>query len=212
MPLSLPPFLRRHGITVLLVALLAGSFTAYAVCAQRYIGAVDWYGYYQEGMLFKAGRTTLPTELPAAEFPSIVPLGFSVNAQGAVVAQYPPGFPVLLALGGFLGLECYVAPLIGAASCLLLFLLIADLTGDRATALLYAFAVGLLPHRGLREHRWWAASSPPACVLAPPISATDGAHLCSGRRCCWRSRSACGRPMSSTLTLFLRPAAARPAG
>ena len=54
---------RRHGFQVLIAGLVIACFCLYAQYRQRYIGAVDWYGYYQEGMLFKEGRTNLPTEL-----------------------------------------------------------------------------------------------------------------------------------------------------
>jgi hypothetical protein len=141
----LPPFLRRHGFALVFTVLLAGCFLLHAHYRQRYIGAVDWYGYYQEGLLFKAGRTTLPTELPAATFPSVVPFGFSVLADGRVVPQYPPGFPLLLAAASIFGLEFHLMPLIGLVSCLVLFQLIRDLTGDRVTAALYAVLWAFFP-------------------------------------------------------------------
>mgnify|MGYP000425993828 CR=1 FL=1 len=137
--------LRRHCITLLLLAVLAGSFLTYTNYRQKYIGAVDWYGYFQEAKLFMAGRLTLPTEFAAADYPAIVPFGFNVTNHGTVVPQYPPGFPLLLAAAGFVRLEFFVTPLIGVASCLLLFMLVADLTGDRRTALIYALLWAFFP-------------------------------------------------------------------
>ncbi len=145
MPPPLPPFLRRHGFALVFTVLLAGCFLVHAHYRQRYIGAVDWYGYYQEGLLFKAGRTTLSTPLPAATFPSIVPFGFSVLADGKVVPQYPPGFPLLIAAAAVFKLEFYLMPLVGLVSCLVLFQLIRDLTGDRVTAALYAVLWAFFP-------------------------------------------------------------------
>ncbi len=141
----LPSSLRRHGFALVFSVLLAGCFLLYVHYRQRYVGAVDWYGYYQEGLLFKAGRTTLPTELSPTTFPSIVPLGYWVLAGGRVVPQYPPGFPLLLAAASAFGLEFYLVPLVGLASCLVLFQLIRDLTGDRLTAALYALLWAFFP-------------------------------------------------------------------
>lgn len=141
----LPPFLRRHGFALVFAALLTGCFLVHAHYRQRYIGAVDWYGYYQEGLLFKAGRTTLSNPLPAETFPSVVPFGFSVIAGGKVVPQYPPGFPLLIAAAAFFKLEFYLMALVGLASSLVLFLLIRDLTRDRVTAALYAVLWAFFP-------------------------------------------------------------------
>ncbi len=142
---SLPSIFRRHGFALVFAALLAGCFLIYAHYRQRYIGAVDWYGYYEEGLLLKSGRTTLPTELPAKTFPSVVPFGFSVSPAGKAVPQYPPGLPLLIAAAAVFKLEFYLMPLIGVASCVVLFLLIRDLTGDRVTAALYAILWAFFP-------------------------------------------------------------------
>jgi hypothetical protein len=145
MSLPIPPFLRRHWFALVFAALLAGCFLVHLRYNQRYIGAVDWYGYYQEGLLFKSGRATLPTELPAATYPSVVPFGYSVTEAGKVVPQYPPGFPLLIAAAAVFGLQFYLMPLVGLASCLVLFQLIRDLTGDRITAALYAVLWAFFP-------------------------------------------------------------------
>ncbi len=109
----LPPFLRRHGLALLFAAQLVGCFFFHVQYRQRYVGAVDFYGYYQEGLLFKAGHITLPTELPAETFPAVVPLGFWVLDGGKVVPQYPPGYPLLIAAASVFGLEFYLMPLVG---------------------------------------------------------------------------------------------------
>ena len=56
----------------------------------------------------------------AADFPALVPPGFTLNAEGLVVPGYPPGFPLFLAVGHLLGAPMLVAPALGVASCWLL--------------------------------------------------------------------------------------------
>jgi hypothetical protein len=149
---TLPPrampfllFLRRHGFALAFTALLGTSFYVNQHYNQRFIGAVDWYGYYQEALLLKSGRVTLPLELPVDEFPSVVPLGFNALADGRVVPQYPPGYPLLLAAAMVFHLEFYLMPLVGLASSLVLFGLVRDLTGDKWTAGLYAVLWAFFP-------------------------------------------------------------------
>lgn len=71
-------------------ALLAGIFVVYVIYRQQYIGASDWYGYYQQGELLKTGRVFLPTELSAAEHPALVPFGYFVE-NGRAIPSIPPG-------------------------------------------------------------------------------------------------------------------------
>jgi hypothetical protein len=124
-------------------ALLVVVFLVYATFRQRYIGATDWYGYYQQGELLKTGRVFLPTELPVDQYPAIVPFGYVVMGSHAV-PQYTPGFPLLLALGSFAGLTFFVTPLIGVLSCLLMFWLVRDLT-DRRIAAVFTLAWAFFP-------------------------------------------------------------------
>ncbi len=123
--------------------LLVALFILYATFRQRYVGATDWFGYYQQGELLKTGRVFLPTELPCDQFPAIVPFGYVVVGSNAV-PQYPPGFPLLLALGSYAGLAFFVTPFIGLVSCLLMFLLLRDFT-DRWVAAVFTLAWAFLP-------------------------------------------------------------------
>lgn len=140
--MTIHPRLVRSAPLVLLGLLTAGAFVAYFLFRQRYVGACDWFGYYELARLFREGRVALDTALPAETFPAIVPLGFI--PQGAnIVPMYPPGYPVLLALAGLVGAELLVNPLLGAVSIVVLYLLALDLTGKRwvgvATAAMWAF-------------------------------------------------------------------------
>ena len=124
-------------------ALLMGVFVVYATYRQQYIGATDYYGYYQQGELLKTGHVYLPTELPCDQFPAIVPLGY-VPTGAHAVPFYTPGFPLLLAAASYVNLTFFVPPLIGLISCLLIFLLIRDFT-DRWIAAVFTLAWAFLP-------------------------------------------------------------------
>ncbi len=133
----------RRPALILLLFVLGLAFTVYCAYRQEYVGGVDWYGYYQQAQLLKSGRIHLPVDLPVAAYPAAVPLGF-FPAGDLAVPQYPPGFPVLLALAGFLNLEYFVTPLVGLLTCLFIFLIIRDLT-DEWTAVIFTFLWSLLP-------------------------------------------------------------------
>ncbi|MDQ1352233.1 MAG: hypothetical protein QG657_2539 [Acidobacteriota bacterium] len=126
-------------------AALIALLYIYSTFTQKYVGGSDWYGYYQQSLLMKSGRVSLETDLPAAKYPSIAPLSFyAIN--GKVVGQYPPGFPLLMAIAGFVGLEFYVNPMLGVISVILMFLTIFTLTGnDKWTAGLFALLWGFFP-------------------------------------------------------------------
>jgi hypothetical protein len=135
--------LTRQPVLLFLGIMLGLIFIVYGTYRQKYVGASDWYGYYQEARLLQTGRITLPTELPVAEYPAVVPFGFYAAGNQAV-PQYPPGYPVLLALAGFLHLEFFVTPLAGLLSCLFIFLLIRDLT-EPWTAAVFTVLWGFFP-------------------------------------------------------------------
>jgi len=92
-----------------LIALLA-LFALYAKDRQRWVGACDWYGYYEEARLFTQGRLTMPSALDVGRYPALAPLAF-VPMGGRIVPQYPPGFPLLLAAAMPFGLEYFVPAL-----------------------------------------------------------------------------------------------------
>lgn len=132
---------RCHPAHLFLLAVLVVAFVTYATFRQRFVGATDWYGYYQQGLLLQQGRIALPVDLPVADFPIAVPMGYVALGDQAV-PQYPPGFPLLLALGGFFVGPLLVPALIGVASILLLYGIVRDLTDPwtgAVFALLWAF-------------------------------------------------------------------------
>jgi 4-amino-4-deoxy-L-arabinose transferase-like glycosyltransferase len=127
-------------LTASIVALLI-IFFIYTTYNQQYVGASDWYGYYSLSLLLKQGRVDMEVGLPPARYPPIAPLSYFVR-DGKVLQQYPPGYPFLMALTGFIGLEFYVTPIMGILSIVLMFLLIKDLTDQWIAALfslLWAF-------------------------------------------------------------------------
>jgi hypothetical protein len=126
-------------------AALIAIFYIYSTFSQQYVGGSDWYGYYQQSLLLKNGHVALETKLPASKYPSIAPLSF-YSIDGKVVGQYPPGFPLLMAVAGFAGLEFYVNPALGVLAVILMFLTIFALTGnDKWTAGIFALLWAFFP-------------------------------------------------------------------
>lgn len=119
-------------------------FAIYAAFRQRAIWGADSFGYFELGKLFSEGRVHLPLAFSAAEFPAIVPPGFTVNGAGLVVPGYPPGFPLLLAVGHLLGVPMFVAPALGVVSCWLLWQLLRDRL-DAPAAAAFTFAWAFMP-------------------------------------------------------------------
>lgn len=133
------------GFWTAAVFILSAVFIIYSTYRQRYVGACDWYGYYQQAQLFKSGHVSLDTKLPASKYPAVAPLSF-YSENGKVVGQYPPGFPLLMAVAGFVGLELYVNPILGILSVILMYLTILTLIGnDKWTAGLFALLWAFFP-------------------------------------------------------------------
>lgn len=122
---------------------LAALFLIYANHRQRYIGACDWYGYYEEARLFTQGRLTMPLGYDLHRFPAAVPLAYYAS-EGRALPQYPPGFPLLLAAAMPFKLEFFVTPLCAVLSVLLLYLLLRRRVG-RFTAVLISTVWAFTP-------------------------------------------------------------------
>jgi hypothetical protein len=118
-------------------------FFIYSTYTQEYVGGSDFYGYYAQSLLLKKGQVDMPVGVSAAEYPAIAPLSYFVK-DGKVLPQYPPGYPLLMALAGFIGLEFYVTPILGILSIVLMYLLIKELT-DKKIAVFFSLIWAFFP-------------------------------------------------------------------
>ncbi len=125
---------RSYGFIIAIIFLTGLSIT-YTYYRQQYIGASDWYGYYSEAQLFRQGRYTLDVAMDPGEFPAVAPISYFVSGD-KVLPQYPPGYPLLLALAGIAGLESFVTPLVGVLTALLMFLCLRRLVSPFPAGLL----------------------------------------------------------------------------
>ena len=143
-PEKSPPAEKRAGRIILGWAAALALFAIYAAFRQRAIWGADSFGYLELGKLLSEGRVHLPLAFPAAEFPAVVPPGFTLNAAGLVVPGYPPGFPLLLAVGHLLGAPMWVTPALGVLSCWLLYQLLRERVAP-ATAWAFTLAWAFMP-------------------------------------------------------------------
>lgn len=127
----------RWGFAFLSGAFLLALGCVYGLYRQHHIGAADYYGYYQQALLLRDGRVFLPVEHDVQRYPALVPLGY-VAAGDRAVPLFPPGLPLLIALGSYVGLEFFVLPLLGVASCVYVYLLCREYCGRWGAALLSA--------------------------------------------------------------------------
>ncbi len=95
--------------------LLAGALGTYGLYAARQAGGCDTWAYLSDSFILRGKDVGLDGSLDPARFPALVPLCYELIHHG-VVSLMPPGFPVLLALGGLLHAEFWVSPLLGALS------------------------------------------------------------------------------------------------
>ncbi|MBI3886893.1 MAG: hypothetical protein HY302_14365 [Opitutae bacterium] len=129
----------------LVLAACLALFLIYGSFRQRYVWGVDSYGYYQLGKLFSEGRLFLPVEWSGSARAALVPLGFSLAGGGLhAVPNYPPGFPLLVALGQLVRAPMWVTPFLGVVSCLVLFALLRDRVRE-GTTWLFTLAWAFMP-------------------------------------------------------------------
>jgi len=129
-PRSRPWYRQTAVLPGIAAAVLVLIFILYLTYNQKYIGGSDYYGYYAQAQLLEQGRIDLPVGLSPARYPAVAPVGYFSQGE-RVLPQYPPGFPLLMAMAGLLGLEFYVAPFFGILSIIFMFLIINRLTGNR---------------------------------------------------------------------------------
>lgn len=123
------------GVALLLV---------YGAFRQRFIWGVDSFGYFQFGKLLSEGRLLLPLNFASAAPEALTPWGFKIDALGRAVPEYPPGFPLLLALGHLVRAPLWVTPVIGVVSCVVLFQLLRERASE-PTAWLLTAAWAVMP-------------------------------------------------------------------
>lgn len=140
---SLPMHLRPWQWRLLAGLALAAIFIFFSVHRQHYVGAADWYGYYAESLLFRQGQLTMKTAFSPEQYPAFAPLGFYAVGN-KIIPQYPPGYPLLLALFGLMGLEFFVNALCGVLTILILYLILKNSVG-RGMALLYTLLWTFFP-------------------------------------------------------------------
>jgi hypothetical protein len=123
--------------------IIVSVFFLFSTFRQTYVGACDWYAYYSQSLLLRSGQLYMPTRLDPEIFPSVAPLGY-YERNGRVVPHFPPGYPLLMALFGLVGLEFYVTPVIGTLSFILMFLILSRLV-NRHIALMFSLLWVLSP-------------------------------------------------------------------
>ncbi len=109
-----------------LPALLLGLVAVYfsGRCFERLPHVEDSIAQLLQGRIFATGHFTAEPFQPREFFS----FGFMVDAE-RWFAQYPPGHPLMLALGVLAGVPYLINPLLGALSIVLLYLLLKELEG-----------------------------------------------------------------------------------
>ena len=99
-----------------------GSFFYFAHYRVRYFGGCDASAYLVESFRLRGIDAGLTRDPSVPQQGALVPLCM-VEHAGVVRSFFPPGFSLLLAGAGLLGLEFYLTPALGALSGFLVFLL-----------------------------------------------------------------------------------------
>lgn len=177
-----------------LAALLSAGYVAYYLRGGPRI--IDATSYYLEARAFSEGhvRTIVPAPLPTGSFRGRFLLG-SDDGRGLAVI-FPPGYPVVLALGFLVKAPMLVGPIIAAALVVVTYGLAKRLFGDESVARLAAalsalcavlrchtadtmshglaallFAVALWAWLGGRATSWvFAGAAAGALVATRPVS------------------------------------------
>jgi hypothetical protein len=94
----------------------------------------DGYAYLFQAKLFTLGRLWAPSP----EFPAFFPAPWSVDLDGRLFTVFPPGWPMVLALGVAAGLPYFVNPVLGALSLLVMWHLWQELFDEQRANLALA--------------------------------------------------------------------------
>jgi hypothetical protein len=103
-------------------AVAIGTFFYFAYYRVRYIGGCDSSAYLVESWRLRGLDVGLTREPSVPQQGALVPLCMVEHAN-VVRSFFPPGFSLLLAGAGLVGLEFYLTPALGALSGLMMFLL-----------------------------------------------------------------------------------------
>lgn len=137
--------LAQPRVATALLLLGLGAYLALLVAFRSDVaGGADSSGYLHQSRLWLSGIPELELDLPRhlrlpheLDF-AFVPLGFSPGLEpGRIVANYPPGLPLHMALARLLGGEqavYLIAPILSAGCLLLLFVLARHLGATRLQA------------------------------------------------------------------------------
>lgn len=96
----------------------------YGVFRVRFVGGCDSSSYLLEALRIRGLAPGLVLDPSVPMRGPLAPLCLT-ERDGVVTSVFPPGFPLLLALGSVVGLEFFVTPLLGAASGLALYYIVA---------------------------------------------------------------------------------------
>jgi hypothetical protein len=136
---------------------LAGVAAAFLVAARVFENVPhveDEMAYVWQAKVLAHGELTAAS--PPEPKSMLVP--FVVDANGQRAAKYPPGWPMLLALGLLLGIRSWVNPLLAGVTIWLTFRLgqkiFNSLTGLLAAALMLASPFFLINSGSLDSHPW----------------------------------------------------------
>jgi hypothetical protein len=130
----------RHAI---IVAVALGFLAVYGHLHPSYVGGCDDLAYFTESLRIRGKDAGMRMSIDPQAYPAVVPSGH-VAAGREIVSLFPAGFSFLLALGGTLGLEFWVAPFFGAL-CVLLVYCAALRETNRWVAVVLAILFGLVP-------------------------------------------------------------------
>jgi hypothetical protein len=109
----------RERIQVALLVLLC--VFVYAAHRFRVVWSCDSWAYMAQAQIFLGRDPGLHTFPDPLRHPALTPLGMDV-ARGGFVSAFPPGYSLLMALGGLVGGETWVNPLLGALSAVLVYM------------------------------------------------------------------------------------------
>ena len=122
-PQTTPAEVRQRRRWTSAAAVLAiGAFLYFAYYRVRYIGGCDSSAYLIESWRLRGLDVGLARDPSVPQQGALVPLCMAEHA-GIVRSFFPPGFSLLLAGAGLIGLEFYLTPSLGALSGFVLFCL-----------------------------------------------------------------------------------------